>query len=305
MSALMKALRAAALAGSTGLVGACHWSHAHEFSYVHPLPGGQPTPGASCERYCKLSGEYEVERCALSKLTFELKAPAQLRCLYASKGAEQPRAVTAPLPAGLSPGALAQLQEVPLSVCKSACNPRHGVLLGCAPIPAEQNASKDEVVATCTYHESGGFFSDTPSGRAPANLGERAQDLGPTRARSAGQHLAQAARMEAMSVEAFRILAQELAALGAPRALIAQAQAAAQDEARHAQQMSALARRYGALPAPIIYSPEQTRWGLPDRAGERGGGVRGGDLRSRSDPTPSSVGGGSFCALGVGQHRPG
>jgi hypothetical protein len=60
-----------------------------------------------------------------------------------------------------------------------------------------------------------------------------------------------AAQLEAVSVEAFRVLRDELHALGAPRRLQRRALASAGDEVRHARVMSALARRHGGVPAPV------------------------------------------------------
>jgi hypothetical protein len=63
---------------------------------------------------------------------------------------------------------------------------------------------------------------------------------------SVGQFFAEVARLEASAVYAFRIMAQELSALGAPRRLERAARRAARDEVRHAKLTSRLARRHGA-----------------------------------------------------------
>jgi hypothetical protein len=60
-----------------------------------------------------------------------------------------------------------------------------------------------------------------------------------------GAWLAGAARLEAASVPAFAQLARELAAHGAPAALVARARLAWADEIRHFGLMRALARRHG------------------------------------------------------------
>jgi hypothetical protein len=52
-------------------------------------------------------------------------------------------------------------------------------------------------------------------------------------------------RLEAASVPAFRVLARELRAHGAPRSLIRAARRAARDEIRHARMGKLLAERYG------------------------------------------------------------
>jgi hypothetical protein len=65
---------------------------------------------------------------------------------------------------------------------------------------------------------------------------------------SAGDFLADAARLEAASVDAFEIVAKELAAFGAPADLIARAHEAAKEERRHARDVASLAVRRGSSP---------------------------------------------------------
>jgi hypothetical protein len=67
-------------------------------------------------------------------------------------------------------------------------------------------------------------------------------------ARDVGACLAEMAELEAASIAAFDRLARELAAHGAPAALVARARAARRDEIRHAKTVRALARRFGAEP---------------------------------------------------------
>jgi rubrerythrin len=66
-----------------------------------------------------------------------------------------------------------------------------------------------------------------------------------------GRALADQARLEAASVHAFRRLGAELASMRAPRSLVRAAERSARDEVRHARVMSRLARRHGAVPAPV------------------------------------------------------
>ncbi|AKU96750.1 putative lipoprotein [Labilithrix luteola] len=61
-----------------------------------------------------------------------------------------------------------------------------------------------------------------------------------------GEYFANAAELEAASVPAFRRLARELRAHGAPTELVERAKAAALDEVRHARATRALAKRFGA-----------------------------------------------------------
>lgn len=63
---------------------------------------------------------------------------------------------------------------------------------------------------------------------------------------SCGPDFARAAWLEAASIRAFRRLARELRAHGAPDELVDAARSAAKDEARHARLMTRLANRFGA-----------------------------------------------------------
>ncbi|HEX8789974.1 MAG TPA: ferritin-like domain-containing protein [Polyangiaceae bacterium] len=86
-------------------------------------------------------------------------------------------------------------------------------------------------------------------GRRPAFFASLG--FGPVpRGRELGVHFARAACMEAGSVEAFRMLRDELIAHGAPRRLVKAASRAMRDEMRHVRQTTALARRFGEEPVP-------------------------------------------------------
>ena len=69
-----------------------------------------------------------------------------------------------------------------------------------------------------------------------------------------GAWLARAAWLEASAVHAFRRLARELRAHGAPAELVRAARASARDEVRHARVMSALAKEHGAA-VPRVEAP--------------------------------------------------
>jgi hypothetical protein len=87
-------------------------------------------------------------------------------------------------------------------------------------------------------------FAQLCEGRRPAGLALRS-----SRARAVtGRYFATVAQLEEASVYAFHHLATELRAHGAPRSLIARAEAAAEDETRHTRATGALARRFGARP---------------------------------------------------------
>jgi hypothetical protein len=74
-----------------------------------------------------------------------------------------------------------------------------------------------------------------------------------------GAYFASMATLEAASIVAFRRLGRELAALGAPRALLDRIARAAKDEIRHARATRALAEKYGATPAAPRVAPASTR----------------------------------------------
>jgi hypothetical protein len=93
-----------------------------------------------------------------------------------------------------------------------------------------------------------------PGGRSTEGI-----ELPPLEGSSAGAVLAAMSAMEAASVTAFRRLARELEAHGAPASLPRDARQAACDERRHARAMRALARRYGASPRSPRGSPAGPR----------------------------------------------
>ena len=74
-----------------------------------------------------------------------------------------------------------------------------------------------------------------------------------------GAYFARAAQFEAASVHAFARLAGELESLRAPAPLIDAARRAVREETRHAELMSAWARRFGAEPASVVMHPTPAR----------------------------------------------
>jgi len=89
-------------------------------------------------------------------------------------------------------------------------------------------------------------------GRRPFGLIAAAPCASPS---ALGRYLADAARLEAASIAAFRRLRRELRLHGAPRRLLAASQRAARDEVRHARVVGALARSCGATPAAARIAP--------------------------------------------------
>jgi hypothetical protein len=95
-------------------------------------------------------------------------------------------------------------------------------------------------------------------GRRPAFFASLGFGPAP-RGRELGVHFARAACMEAGSIEAFRMLRDELIAHGAPRRLVRAASRAIRDEMRHVRQTSALARRFGEDPIGPRPVPARSR----------------------------------------------
>jgi hypothetical protein len=97
--------------------------------------------------------------------------------------------------------------------------------------------------------------SNCAVGRRPAGL----DDPGACASGDMGRYFAEIAHLESASVTAFRILRDELRAVGAPRKLVRAAARAARDEIRHARSTSALARRFGGTPRRPCIAPPPVR----------------------------------------------
>ncbi|HEY1954931.1 MAG TPA: ferritin-like domain-containing protein [Polyangiaceae bacterium] len=111
---------------------------------------------------------------------------------------------------------------------------------------------------SCTYDSSTDLLTCQSfcTGRLPSGLRD---DFAGARADAVGDWLARAAYLEAAAVDAFAILAAELGAHGAPRALVRAAERAGADEVRHAREMGALARAFGGEPAVPSVGPRNVR----------------------------------------------
>ena len=113
---------------------------------------------------------------------------------------------------------------------------------------------------------------------AECGAGRRPAGFSPVRGRQApslvAAWLARAAELEAASVDAFRILRDELAAHGAPRRLLRACSRAAADERRHARLATSLARRRGAVAPGRRYDvPHTVAGAITGRRHRRGVGV--------------------------------
>ncbi|WP_434419072.1 ferritin-like domain-containing protein [Nannocystis pusilla] len=134
--------------------------------------------------------------------------------------------------------------EVCTLVCKDALV---GDALDSCSI-GEKNA-EGKIPVECAYHS-------VCTGRRHVCV----RSIGDTDARGrVGAWLARDAHNEAASVHAFLALAGELAAHGAPAGLLARIEAAARDEARHAELVGALARAHGAELPPLAVAAVPAR----------------------------------------------
>jgi rubrerythrin len=138
-------------------------------------------------------------------------------------------------------------------------------VVGDGPLDANECRSAcatvgDGQVVTCVRQSSDSVFCIAQpfpcEGRRPHGLKEsmlRFEKNGFSR------HLADAAWLEAASVDAFRRLRRELEAHGAPRRLIRAASQSARDERRHARTARALARRFGVSVPRVDCAPFERR----------------------------------------------
>jgi hypothetical protein len=130
------------------------------------------------------------------------------------------------------------------ALCCTNCDPDSGVNCNCYPAGGGEFCCLEVTdagqVAAC---QSG------CAGRAPHSLlpSRRSRARHPV-----GASFAEAARLEAASVEAFKILGGELRDHGAPPSLLRRARHSAADEIRHVRATAALARRYGARPVGAL-----------------------------------------------------
>lgn len=120
------------------------------------------------------------------------------------------------------------------SPCTDVCPTGYGQC--CHPTPSDGGAYLVQCVYNCG-----------PSGRRPAGLEEAHAADGC----AVGRYFASMAHLEAASVHAFRTMARELVAHGAPSRLVAAARRAARDEIRHARLTRQMAARHGGTPAPV------------------------------------------------------
>jgi hypothetical protein len=122
-------------------------------------------------------------------------------------------------------------------------------------------------MATVTFDvDSAGALSELKRDVGPATgacVGRRSPTLVDCErsngSHAAGKFFADVAALEASAVEAFRLIAAELTAFGAPDELVRAAHEAADDEVRHATITGVLARRHGSEPARATFSDKPLR----------------------------------------------
>ena len=150
----------------------------------------------------------------------------------------------------------------PPSLCPGGCGPCPTITrvaaisfqpdfdAGCVTPCQERTEVYD--VSSCgflTLPDSG--LAVTCTGESQCHTGRRPASLlagGSASAASIGRYFAAAARLEAAAVEAFEILACELAAHHAPTHLATAARRSAREEMSHAESTGAFARRFGEQP---------------------------------------------------------
>ncbi len=137
------------------------------------------------------------------------------------------------------------------------CCPQPRMTTPCPPASPQQFPGERTKVEIAILNNDGSRVSGTLAWNQwvqepPRHMcGRRPEGFAPAEVRSAtaiGARLAEMAELEAASISAFDRLARELAAHGAPEALVARARTARRDEIRHARSMRSLARRFGATP---------------------------------------------------------
>jgi len=145
------------------------------------------------------------------------------------------------LPADITPGSNCYLF---ISDCSKFCPGSyfncHAVDESCTDAGTIVNDPQGGIDLDCSICAGG--VGRVPAGLAPAPRRRTGSPL--------GDHFAAAARLEAASVHAFRLLHAELATHRAPASLLRAARRAERDEVRHARVTARLARRFGGAPAP-------------------------------------------------------
>jgi hypothetical protein len=143
------------------------------------------------------------------------------------------------------PPAMSLPQQVYLELATEGCSQLCGTQVASCGVGNQDTRYPGQVLRYCSTQYSCPQTPGAIAGRRPADL----QLASLCAEHEAGAFFAETCQLEAAAVTAFSILAAELRAHGAPAALIAAAERAEDDEARHTQLTAALARRFAAEPA--------------------------------------------------------
>ena len=185
------------------------------------------------------AGPVLLPNCGCPKTEYEYDRTIRLDVNSADQHVQV--ALAAPVGAELSqnPGLCGALCVTPSNTTGSES------VLGCE---RAEHGGDPAILCHISGRDDCGGVGRVPPGLTPAE--QLSSPNGPVDVR--GDFLARAARLEAASVHAFLLLAQELRVHGAPAALVSLARRAAYEELGHARAMARLSRRYGVQPSPPI-----------------------------------------------------
>jgi hypothetical protein len=215
-----------------------------------PVPNPNPTPSPGCEGQA-CGGDCMVG-CSLQSTCVDGTLECSCTC-EVDAGFPDATVIDATFPDSSVTDASDPCHPGPTTPCTS-----YDIPLSCfdAALP-DGPLSPQQCMEYCGPNSNPGFceVQTDPQGQPAVycNLcltGRRPEGMRRTRVTKRGsvlgRYLARIAELEAASVEAFHILRAELAAHGAPAHLLETAKRAAEDEVRHTQMATGLARRYGA-----------------------------------------------------------
>ena len=152
----------------------------------------------------------------------------------------------------------ALLLSVPFTLGGASPNCEHEIIIPDGGVPTEPiSAAKCNelcggISCTVVHTDMGLAAVDCFTGNCGNSCGRLTDGLAVlSGGETPGAHFARMAELEAAAVHAFRRLARELSAHGAPARLVGHALAAARDETRHARVAARLARRFGGTPVEM------------------------------------------------------
>ncbi|NUO53138.1 MAG: ferritin-like domain-containing protein [Polyangiaceae bacterium] len=250
---------------STGCCMCGRWIPAHDSLYVRKAPAGV-LDDAACESLCGAGA-----RCFDATAMPVSATEPQLMCFGDTPQdvwmvSQRPAPAATPAPsaapsAGPTPDAAPPMAAEPEDEpqVRPECAPcaaeaptigGHAMKVrDCAPLTDQVTSGERMVV--CFRHNDGECVMDQPAGRHAVGIEKLAPEASP----DAGAYFARLAHAERASVLAFRALARDLARFGAPKRLVRGALRSAREEERHHLAMKRLAKRHGAVVAPVTGTP--------------------------------------------------